>query len=46
MDRCRTELPPLAAPRTADGGDRLVACWLQDPASTTPVPATLAREAR
>jgi peptide/nickel transport system ATP-binding protein len=44
MDRCRTDLPPLAAPR--DGGDRLVACWLQDPVSTTPVPAELAEEAR
>jgi peptide/nickel transport system ATP-binding protein len=40
MDQCRTQLPPLAPPRDPS---RLVACWLQDPASTVPVPAELAR---
>jgi peptide/nickel transport system ATP-binding protein len=40
MDQCRTQLPPLAPPRDPS---RLVACWLQDPASTEPVPAELAR---
>jgi hypothetical protein len=36
MDRCRTDLPPLAELR--ETGGRLAACWLQD----GPVPAELA----
>ncbi len=39
MDRCRTDVPLLAAPR---GENRTVACWLHDPSSTEPVPAALA----
>jgi peptide/nickel transport system ATP-binding protein len=46
MDRCRTQLPPLAAPPGPRETKRLVACWLQDPASTDPVPDELARPQR
>jgi peptide/nickel transport system ATP-binding protein len=38
MDRCRTDLPPLAELR--ETGGRLAACWLQD--GPVPVPAELA----
>jgi peptide/nickel transport system ATP-binding protein len=51
MDRCRTDVPLLAAPHGPGGRSglvgrgntaRTVACWLHDPSSTEPVPAALA----
>ncbi len=42
MDRCSRETPPLLPPARSGAGRRTVACWLQDPATTVPVPAELA----
>ncbi|MBV9449188.1 MAG: ABC transporter ATP-binding protein [Streptosporangiaceae bacterium] len=42
MDRCSRETPPLMPPARSGAGRRTVACWLQDPATTEPVPAELA----
>jgi hypothetical protein len=46
MDRCRVDSPPLTGPAplpgiAAAGGQRIVACWLQD--GTVAPPAPLAR---
>jgi peptide/nickel transport system ATP-binding protein len=41
MDRCRHDIPQLRTPALDPASDRTAACWLQDPASTVPVPAPL-----
>jgi peptide/nickel transport system ATP-binding protein len=45
MDICRQQMPLLSTPARDDGSDRLVACWLHDPASSTlSLPPALASE--